>query len=46
MITFKSLFILLGFGFLISNKSESTMDDFRGRDKIPSTLRIHPNNED
>jgi len=42
----KTLFIVLGLGFLISNKNECTLDDFRCRENIPSMLRIHPKNEE
>jgi hypothetical protein len=42
----KTLFIVLGLGFLISNKKECTLDDFRCRENIPSMLRIHPKNEE
>jgi hypothetical protein len=42
----KTLFIVLGLGLLISNKSECTLDDFRCRENIPSMLRIHPDSEE
>jgi len=42
----KTLFIVLGLGLLISNKSECTLDDFRCRENIPSMLRIQPDNEE
>ena len=42
----KTLFIVFGLGFLISNKSECTTDDFRCRENIPSMLRIHPESEE
>jgi hypothetical protein len=42
----KTLFIVLGLGFLISNKSECTSDDFRCRENIPFMLRIHPESEE
>jgi len=42
----KTLFIVFGLGFLISNKNECTSDDFRCRENIPSMLRIHPESEE
>ncbi len=42
----KTFIIVLGLGFLISNKNECTSDDFRCRENIPSMLRIHPKNEE